>query len=411
MRRCALWMAWIVLAAMGCGDDGSTNPDSGRPDSGRPGSDAGGVDGGGEVDAGDGVDAGEQTCHDCHGDETSNAPPLGVDGETETSTRAVGAHRSHIRAMASDWHRDVLCEDCHTVPSSPGDPGHDDGTVDLAFSALAMMDGATPMFDGATTTCSGVYCHGATRGGGTHTEPDWTVVDGSQVECGSCHSTPPPGAHHEGETECQDCHPTMSGPMTFAMPQRHIDGTVDVDVECNTCHGDMDSPAPPLDTRGNTATTERGVGAHRSHIRATPSDWHREVLCEDCHRVPEAYDDEGHLGSDLPAELTFSELAATGDADPMWDGATMTCSGVHCHGGGLDAGGSNVAPTWTRVGAGEAECGTCHAVPDGMGGGGDLGATHPAIVTCDTCHTNMMGTPGAWTFRDPALHINGIVNL
>jgi len=64
----------------------------------------------------------------CHGDDNSNAPPKGTSGETETTSVAVGAHRSHLN-IAPTWHRLAQCGDCHIVPAMVDTPGHIDGDV------------------------------------------------------------------------------------------------------------------------------------------------------------------------------------------------------------------------------------------------------------------------------------------
>ena len=61
-----------------------------------------------------------------------------------------------------------------------------------AYVIFGNLAGSTATWNGST--CSNVYCHGATlaNGGGTATKPLWTVVNGSQSQCGSCHGLPAP---------------------------------------------------------------------------------------------------------------------------------------------------------------------------------------------------------------------------
>src|SRR5215211_4767571 len=75
---------------------------------------------------------------ECHGDETSNAPPKTMSGATETTDVAVGAHRAHL-FVASPWHRQVECADCHVVPADVTDPGHldGDGKAEVTFAMIA----------------------------------------------------------------------------------------------------------------------------------------------------------------------------------------------------------------------------------------------------------------------------------
>jgi predicted CxxxxCH...CXXCH cytochrome family protein len=345
---------------------------------------------------GDSDGDGEQTCFSCHGDEETPAPPPSLDGDTSTGARGVGAHRSHMTVGAT-WHRDVQCEDCHVVPDAPGDAGHNDTDppADMTFSDLARTDGARPEFDG--TICASVYCHGGTLdAGGRIAGPTWTVVDGSQVECGSCHATPPTEPHPQRE-DCTSCHPTVDEDQAFVEPGRHIDGTVDVDeLSCQSCHGTGDEAAPPVDTSGNRLTTARGVGAHRSHVDT--SDWHVQLECADCHAVPEEYEDEGHMDTSRPAELEFGALAVAEHAHPSFDGTA--CSEVYCHGATLLPGGENTEPEWTSVGTGEANCGACHGIPPDP--------PHPIASDCSPCHPTIGDSA---TIAVPERHVDGTVDF
>ncbi|MDI7268554.1 MAG: CxxxxCH/CxxCH domain-containing protein [Myxococcota bacterium] len=169
----------------------------------------------------------------CHGDRASPAPPLGLAGETATTEPAVGAHRIHL--ATSDWRGRVACEDCHRVPGDVGDPLHVDleRPAELTWSDLANDRGAlSPEYvqgaDPASRACSGVYCHGATLDGGSNTTPLWTLVDGTQAACGTCHGLPPPAPHPPAASGC-GCHRNVTPTLGFRDPALHIDGDVDVD--------------------------------------------------------------------------------------------------------------------------------------------------------------------------------------
>lgn len=398
-------LRWLTASLFVCACGGTHTGDSdggidaapGIVDAAAPGDSA-------VVDAG-ALDAAPPVllCNDCHGDETGDAPPLDTEGNTATTARGVGAHRRHLRAN-TNWHRTIQCIDCHVVPDQVTDVGHNDTPLpaELTWSELATSDGATPAFVENTTTCSGVYCHGATLSGGTNTTPDWTSVGNGEATCGACHSLPPPAPHPAG-SNCATCHPTMSGPFVFITPEHHIDGVVDVTpaLGCTACHGSGTSPAPPQDTSGNVDTTAPGVGAHRSHLG--PSAWHNELVCSDCHVVPGDIADPGHTDTALPAELTWGALALTDGASPAYDGAITTCSGVYCHGSTLIPGGTNTTPDWTIVGVPEqaqAACGTCHGLPPA--------APHPAATDCASCHPTV---DADLAFIDPARHIDGTVDV
>ncbi len=167
-----------------------------------------------------------QACNACHGSATNNAPPQDTTSGTATTLRGVGAHQAHV-ATGSNWHADTTCAQCHTVPTAVTATGHIDTALpaELRFTGLA----AGSTWNGANCTS---YCHGSTlAAGGDKTTPQWTLVNGSQSDCNSCHGAPPPPPHPTGTT-CSGCHPN-AGPGTTpsilpAMRALHIDGTVQV---------------------------------------------------------------------------------------------------------------------------------------------------------------------------------------
>ncbi|PKN58892.1 MAG: hypothetical protein CVU56_03460 [Deltaproteobacteria bacterium HGW-Deltaproteobacteria-14] len=330
-------------------------------------------------------------CSACHGGPDNPAPPLDLTGGSDPSLPGVGAHQSHLGA--SSWHTEVACSACHRVPSAVGDAGHIDSAppAEVDWGVQAVLDGAAPRWDGAT--CSNTYCHGGTLPGGGAT-PAWVDVNLDAAGCGTCHGVPP-AAPHPPRTDCASCHPTITPSWDFAEPTRHIDGAVDVSpLTCSTCHGEGGEPAPPRDLHGDDATTSVGVGAHRSHLG--PSTWHAEVACSACHLVPSAVDAVGHADTPLPAELVWSDLAAHDGASPSWDGAA--CSNTYCHGSTLPGGGA--APVWTRVGMGEAACGSCHGLPPAP--------PHTQRGDCATCHPTV---DAALSFVNPSRHIDGTVDV
>jgi predicted CxxxxCH...CXXCH cytochrome family protein len=286
------------------------------------------------------------------------------------------------------------------VPDSTFEPGHVDTALpaELTWGVLATADGAMPSWDGAN--CAGVYCHGSTLSGGTNTTPAWTVVDGSQDVCGACHGLPP-DPPHSASTLCGVCHGAVADntpAITAAGAALHINGTVEVaGTHCNSCHGDSGSDAPPVDTEGNTATTARGVGAHRIHLAPTLT---TAVACAECHVVPSALDDAGHIDSVLPAEVTFAAgpRSSLDGATPVWNAGALRCEGTYCHGATL-AGGTATAPVWTTVDGSQASCGSCHGSPPSPG--------HPSSALCGRCHAAVADdTPSV---VNAALHVDGTV--
>jgi predicted CxxxxCH...CXXCH cytochrome family protein len=159
------------------------------------------------------------------------------------------------------------------------------------------------------------------------------------------------------------------------------------------CHGTSTSNAPPQSLAGATDTSAIAVGAHQAHLGAAPT-WHRAVACADCHVVPAEVGSPGHLDGDGKAEVRFGMVAGPGST---WTGTTCTTG---CHGSAA-MGGVQATPEWTRVDGTQATCGSCHGVPPPP--------SHPADTRCAQCHPSL--EEGSRTFRDPALHINGAVDV
>ena len=357
----------------------------------------------------------DQTCNFCHGDPNAtpiagdaaiNAPPLDTTGGMLTTLRSVGAHQAHMGI--STWRAPIACGECHLVPAAVLAKGHIDSPTpaEVIFGNKA---GTTATWNGST--CSNVYCHGATLvdgtgpAGGNATKPVWTVVNGSQSQCGSCHGLPPPPPHTV-DTDCGKCHPTMTAgqPGVITDPSRHIDGNLDVlgDAACNSCHGSTTGGnAPPKDTLGNTLTTARGVGAHQSHLNPT-SPFFKAIACTDCHLVPATVNSVGHIDTPLPAEVIFSQRAGS---SPTWNGAA--CANVYCHGstltdGSSGAGGTATSPLWAKVDGTQAACTSCHGNPPPL--------PHVQNPDCGQCHADVMaGQPTK--FVDATKHIDGNLDV
>ncbi|NOZ00930.1 MAG: CxxxxCH/CxxCH domain-containing protein, partial [Deltaproteobacteria bacterium] len=175
------------------------------------------------------------------------------------------------------------------------------------------------------------------------------------------------------------------------------DGLPD-DIDCTSCHGSEGNPAPPVSVSGTDETSTLGVGAHRAHL--DDGEFRRAVSCNECHVVPRGVDDEGHVDP-LPAELTWGGLATANGSAPVWDRDDAVCSNVYCHGATL-SGGSNTEPVWTRVGEGQADCGTCHGNPPP--------APHPDFDECNLCHEGTVEADGSINLEG-GLHINGNVDV
>ena len=362
------------------------------------------------------------SCTACHGDATrvaaagqdaniGAAPP--VDTAGLTSSPAVGAHLGHLQGTLFRS-KPIQCADCHAVPAA-GSIDHASKPLDLTWGALAKTGGVTPAFNPTSLTCSN-YCHGASLPGGNKTNPAWTDT---AIVCGNCHALPP-AAPHPANNNCAACHPGYTA--TTVNAANHINGTVDYSLTCTSCHGTASrtpaaiAPAPPVDTKGNTATTAAGVGAHQTHLTANAL--RNAMACTDCHTVPTSV-----LHSNGVLDLTWGTLAKTAGVTPTWNATNYNCTN-YCH-GAKNTGGSDTTPIWNKVDGTQAKCGTCHGTPPSSGRHSrhDFG--------CGTCHIGASGSSdggsGGGSYRnsgwgggsggsssftvDPARHVNGVIDL
>jgi predicted CxxxxCH...CXXCH cytochrome family protein len=327
----------------------------------------------------------------CHGDAASNAPPKSVSGATETTSVAVGAHQAHMNPRPA-WHLAVACADCHVVPAEVGSPGHIDGD-NKAEVTFSMRAGVSTW---AGTTCTS-GCHGSTAWGGAKPVPNWTLVDGSQSMCGSCHGAPPPAPHPANAANCAECHPTMEdNSLTFRDPDSHINGKIDLVDSAATgactgvCHGSTNS-APPKDLAGLAISPK--VGAHQAHLKS--STWRHAIPCASCHVVPQTSDAPGHRDGDNIAEVKFDTM------NPVGAFAAGSCSTMYCHGNGR---GGNGTISW--VATGPLPCTGCHQT-NGTGMSGDhrrhiIGEN----MRCSECHATVVNANMGIINAD--LHVNGL---
>ena len=343
---------------------------------------------------------------DCHGDGNSPAPPGSLKGEIDTMLTSVGAHRQHLDP-APTWHKAVECGACHVVPSEVSDPGHMDDadeTAEVVFGGLALDNGSTPTWNGAT--CSGAYCHGSTLAGGGTTDPNWTTVDGSQVTCGSCHGLPPPSPHpNDIELRKLSPHSRSCGSHDLSESwqphQWHRRRSVRRSRLQRLSMGIPIAPPPPNDLNGNGNTASRGVGAPRAHLVSQPT-WYRQIACVSCHTVPLTADDPGHRDGGR-AEVRFDGL----NPQARYDFEEERCQNLYCHGNGR---GSNGEIRWTNQSP--TVCGDCHATAqsDGDDDSPRLSGRHDfhlgqSGVNCESCHGGVINA--SMTIIQPSLHING----
>ncbi len=390
------------------------------------------------------------SCTTCHGDASRVEPTalLQAAPPATATGAAPGAHRAHLHA--GPFAGPFACTECHVVPTSPA---HSDGRIEVTFGALGSTGGASPTYAGGS--CSSVYCHGATLGGGA---PTWTGT----VACGSCHGTPPP-SHAATSTDCSTCHPgTVKPDGTIDVASGlHVNGKVDLGgggggggggvhaagwsdpaqhgpaakldlascrschgsdyaggttgVSCNACHGgtawqsnctfchgtrvaaytaaDLGKAAPPRGSQGETSATERAVGAHQKHLSPALSS---RIACAECHAVP---GDLAHVNGAVA--LSFGTLARTGGTTPAWNGSS--CSASYCH--GAFPNGAAAAPVWTS--ANSLGCSACHRPESGSSTAGYTNLHYKHVfekgVACASCH----GAGYSTTTVNAATHVDG----
>ena len=181
--------------------------------------------------------------------------------------------------------------------------------------------------------------------------------------------------------------------------------------ECVRCHGGADNltGAPPFDLDGRTDTSLASVGAHTAHVQAgalwVGSD------CDACHVKPSSVDSPEHLVA--PAAVTWGPLATLGGLSPVYDRATHQCSATYCH-GGFAGGNAAAAVVWTKVGQGEAACGTCHGgpllTPPSLPTNHFPMASGSTNATCSVCHAETVKTDGTIDVAH-GKHVDGAVEV
>lgn len=339
---------------------------------------------------------GNFACDACHGSDGDPAPPRDLAGNDGVTALGVGAHRVHLSGGAVG--RALACGECHQVPAKYGDPGHvdSDPPAEVVFSGVALSKQRNPSWQRQARTCNDAWCHSPSAPAAS---PQWTS-DTGRLACTGCHAMPPPAPHVQMKA-CGRCHADVVGEdhVTITARSKHVDGKVDVAVpdKCNGCHGGAND-APPSDLSGSSSTSSPGVGAHQAHL--TSNGRSRVVPCAECHVVPKAVTDPGHLDSSGPAELAFGGVAQTAGAAPSY--ANGVCGKSYCHGaafpGGAPSGGKHTAPKWTVVDGSQAGCDGCHALPPP--------APHVQSTACWFCHKNVDST---LKFLFPDTHVDGLV--
>lgn len=203
---------------------------------------------------------------------------------------------------------------------------------------------------------------------------------------------------------CTDCHgDDLTGRGDAASCDTcHSDGWR---TNCTYCHGGDDNSegAPPGDIDGESNPAAITFTKHTEHV-TMGSGTHGPFDCSQCHSTPQDVLTPGHMYDATPAvaEVDFSAgLSHQGNYN------MGSCTQMYCHGNGQAHNGrAEDDPTFQE------NCGTCHG---GYyeGGWGNLSGEHSEHlgegVACWDCHGNT--TQDAQTINNPALHVNGRVNV
>ena len=266
-------------------------------------------------------------CTFCHGgqDNDLGAPPQGVEGETDTADRAVGAHTVHLEHTA--FAPALECQDCHEVPASVQQQGHIDGQAQVSLNPQKAGEAAA--YDRATGTCTSVYCHG--NGREAAASVSWTA--GLNLGCNGCHADAATasdlsGAHasHAASMACQVCHgDTLDSAGAIADLSVHIDGAIQVtfaaDAGSNASYDQATGACSSVYCHGNG----RNAGG--------PVAWDTGLTlgCNGCHG---AKDDASRLSGLHATHLEISSgfTCATCHKEVASDNQTIVDAGLHVNG-------------------------------------------------------------------------------
>lgn len=356
-------------------------------------------------------------CSHCHGGPSNAAPPVALSGGSATTEVAVGAHQLHLRD--TPVRAAVPCGECHLVPAAVDSPGHlGPPPAEVTFGTVAASRGATPTWDRAGPTCSGVHCHGATMRSPPSQGPTWTFAaepdPGRPGVCSTCHGFPPPAPHLQ-LTFCSGCHPATvlpDGSIDVA-GGRHIDGALQVSVGsgCAACHGFP--PATGAHAVHFGLTGVEGSGSYGDltvlqdrYPAATPTAAPAVYAfgCGHCHPLDAARHMDGTVEVELfDAAAPAGSLKARGAPTAAYSGGV--CSGVYCHSSGQESpswlrprdGAAIASPAWTS--GQPLGCGGCHddppAYPSGGAGAADAN-THLQLADDGWEFGHYAGLLGAW---------------
>ncbi|WP_084319052.1 CxxxxCH/CxxCH domain c-type cytochrome [Deferrisoma camini] len=363
-------------------------------------------------------DTGEE-CEACHLNSLSSNP----DG---------GNHYAHDNPTAPQ--KNYPCRTCHAGEDSTNNaysPDHAKGSltdpalVNFDLSQAGLPVTGTETFTNASSTCTNVYCHGATlNNGGVTQSPVWT--DDTTGDCGTCHGVfgDPANASVPEKAVTSNNHPTH---YTAAHGPAIVEGHGGTAPGCSSCHNSIaDFSADCSPCHGSGSEGALGPGA------TTPSPTHVDgnvdfvgdvqlaatSACDNCHSTASI---NGQVGRDLAKSYwattnTIPCVNCHNGTDPgtsLADGTGRTAPDVLGDDTtyGAEVTGHNLA-SGTYAGSGNPAaakvCDDCHDTAsthvnnadDTTFAGNRLRATVNTVATgstvsglCGACHQTTVGTP------------------
>jgi len=313
---------------------------------------------------------------------------IATDGSPQACTAdGRGAHPAHAGTATRGA---VACAECHACPGPTP-----------VFGPLAAAQGAKPMWDPETRTCSGVYCHGATLKS-PPPPPSWSGATPSSG-CTACHGYPPPPPHPAGITQCRGCHAATilaDGSIDVA-GGHHVDGRLDFtggdpSLGCSACHG---FPPPTGAHLAHFGLSDRAAGGQYGDTRTLqdlPDPSNGGVLygdepptrapdayafgCGNCHPIDPRFHMNGGVEVDVAPGGAAPADSLKNRSSPAATYADGRCNGVYCHSSGQQQPVFKPTPSWAtgKFDDPETRCAQCHdnppRYPSGGGGAADPNA-------------------------------------
>jgi predicted CxxxxCH...CXXCH cytochrome family protein len=298
-------------------------------------------------------------CSACHGMSDPLKTSRDTNGDTTDSDFQVGAHAAHMNSL-NNYSADIACDQCHnatyaemavqtTYVGKVNVAGHIDSVLpaEVTYGSIAAAAGAPTSYVPGTGVCSN-YCHGSSLANGYDINPGWdqnaylTGTFSATGDCNRCHGCPPLITGHTGsETldKCGQCHTaTMTNGVgnAFLDVTKHVNGVVEVNTSCVTCHGQL----PP-----NTGSHPKH-GVHlvqdllysNGNPDGTLADWNATnyPACAVCHDMTDQAfhtppGDPTIMGAAKPDEAFAPNYPVPGAGYPVYDKVNQTCTNARCH--------------------------------------------------------------------------------